>query len=1463
MKNFLDDLLIYSDTWEEHLLHIRIVLERLRTAGLRLVATKCFWGRPEVLFLGVILSGGSTRPNPKLVTAVNEFPRPTTVKQLQGFLGMCNFFRNYICEFAHIAVPLYDLVKGPAATARKGSAPKSITQQWDDTHEAAFLRLKRALADAPTLTQPDWEEIFYLHTDYSGTAIGAVLTQVDPDGHHRPIGFASRVLSKAEKNYSATEGECLALMWGVEFFRHYLHGHHFHIYTDAQALQFLLGGQAAKSSNRKHHRWLAELQSYDFDIEHKPGTDNIVPDVLSRCLATRIARGRGATPPTSATLAASLATLEFTLHSRAATWHGIQPSIGSPSEPGALHSELAASYLIAMDRQPNHPLPEAAVRAIERESGRPTRQPTTLDARSASLSAMLADGTSDLLLVLPDVADLAYHTTDNAWVSHLAHCDILRVIAPADPAGVPYIVVARAAYLGSRPVDVSRLPTVTDIPVRPLEPERPIHLMELCGGIATFLEACLRNGLSVSRYTYSDASSMARQAAHRRITRLQRRYPRQLPAAAIEEWTSVSQDVHQITAPQLASLPPVDLLAAGPPCQPFSQAGNRKGFLRKDAWVFPEVIRIARQIFEAQGYLSYVIENVKGAVDNTYVRHMVGDPVFGRAELHGSGARRDTLFWTNLGDRDSIQAHLDVPTGHRPAALILREHGWSPEWQLHAGSPEFLNKFVSYPGSYAHRMKPDGVTPGPAMLWHAPSKTYREAPARMREHLMSLSGDDTAVPTFTDRHRCELIGASIDPNLATALIAGGILTRPPIMASSVGVLATHRCCGGCAYVRPGRPLHTACLFECRCCTATHAALQARPPAVLAVTAAAPEFKSLRPPPTCHHCLSAGSPESLVACAGCHRWSHLQCLTPPRSTAPSGDFFCPACDPLGISGLTELFYKDTPLRYTDTDPYQDIALLDALDGDMPETPTEQRRVAKRMATHRRHPLLPHWLQYRRGSHAPWVTCPPIEYRLDLVRCYHEHAGHPGHASLYHSMRKLFWWPDLRRDVRDYTRSCDNCQRATSLAAPLKDPQPFDLYGPFQHILMDSCGPFLLPPERPPGSAKAKTEKSAKSAVPASKDSASPAPPPARKAWILVIVDYFTKVAEFAILYEHSASAVASAAYEHWISRYPRPIKWTTDCGTENLGAFAALCKSLGILHITTAVFNPTANGGAERLVGTIKHMLQRLVGTHLESWPRMLPLARGAYMRHVHSATGVSPMEMALGIGDPAIPPLSPALLAAYVSVITGLPEGISASGSKSDRISGFDIKSNRIISAAVADILQFTPDLDAVLQPVYAIDPPDPTAILRHVESSADHRASLHSRARHSLMRAQAGHRLRHHRLLQQRHVPPVYEVRPDDYVLITARNPQGLRPKMQGPFKVLRVTSQGNVFIQSAPSRPGKPAPQWSVRADRVVPYRFAHHTNVSHPSVGTACILPPSRLPQPTTSDFFYLFYASASTA
>ena len=150
--------------------------------------------------------------------------------------------------------------------------------------------------------------------------------------------------------------------------------------------------------------------------------------------------------------------------------------------------------------------------------------------------------------------------------------------------------------------------------------------------------------------------------------------------------------------------------------------------------------------------------------------------------------------------------------------------------------------------------------------------------------------------------------------------------------------------------------------------------------------------------------------------------------------------------------------------------------------------------------------------------------------------------------------------------------------------------------------------------------------------------------------------------------------------------------------------------------------------------------------------------------------------MALGIGDPAIPPLSTALLAARASVIPGFPDAISAADFSSGRTSDLDTESEGIVSEAVADILQFMPDLDTV----YAIDPPDSTAILRHVESSADHRASLHSRAHHSLMRAQAGHRLRHHHLLQQRHVPPVYEVRgPGDYVHVTTRNPQGLRPKI------------------------------------------------------------------------------------
>ncbi len=112
----------------------------------------------------------------------------------------------------------------------------------------------------PCLIQPDFSNEFYLHTDASGTTLGAVLTQQDSDGCHQAIGYAGRILSDVERRYSAAESECLAVAWAVEHFRPWLHGHNFHLFLDHSALQYLLGGAAARNTNREHHRWIAELQ---------------------------------------------------------------------------------------------------------------------------------------------------------------------------------------------------------------------------------------------------------------------------------------------------------------------------------------------------------------------------------------------------------------------------------------------------------------------------------------------------------------------------------------------------------------------------------------------------------------------------------------------------------------------------------------------------------------------------------------------------------------------------------------------------------------------------------------------------------------------------------------------------------------------------------------------------------------------------------------------------------------------------------------------------------------------------------------------------------------------------------------------------------------------------------------------------------------------------------------------------
>ena len=259
---YLDDVIIYSRSFDEHLEHLNRVFAKIRTAGLKLQPNKCAFARTQVRYLGHIVSREGIEPDPEKVRAIREFPRPSNISDLRRFLGMASYYRRFIEEFAEIAQPLHALTE------------KDRPFQWCPTCEEAFQRLLRCLSSTPILGYPDFHQQFVVETDASNMGLGAVLRQ-----GQTVIEYASRTLNKAERNYSATEKECLGVVWALQKFAMYLEGSHFKVITDHKPLTYLL---SLKEPRGKLARWRVELDTFDFEIAHRPGKLMTVPDALSR-----------------------------------------------------------------------------------------------------------------------------------------------------------------------------------------------------------------------------------------------------------------------------------------------------------------------------------------------------------------------------------------------------------------------------------------------------------------------------------------------------------------------------------------------------------------------------------------------------------------------------------------------------------------------------------------------------------------------------------------------------------------------------------------------------------------------------------------------------------------------------------------------------------------------------------------------------------------------------------------------------------------------------------------------------------------------------------------------------------------------------------------------------------------------------------------------------------------------------
>jgi len=251
--NYLDDFIIYSQTYTEHIQRIDQILRLLTDHNIKLKRSKCHFAQSEVTYLGHVVSHNSVKPSAEKIAAVTQFPVPDTLRKVRSFLGLTGYYRRFILDFSQKSRPLTILTR------------KDTPFTWGPTQQKAFDTLKQAITEPPVLALYDPTKPCILYTDASKIGIGATLAQLGEDGVEHVIEYYSKRLSTHRENYTASELECLAIVESIEHFEVYLN-HKFKVITDHSALQWLL--TLKKPKGRLYH-WSVKLSTFSFEVIHR------------------------------------------------------------------------------------------------------------------------------------------------------------------------------------------------------------------------------------------------------------------------------------------------------------------------------------------------------------------------------------------------------------------------------------------------------------------------------------------------------------------------------------------------------------------------------------------------------------------------------------------------------------------------------------------------------------------------------------------------------------------------------------------------------------------------------------------------------------------------------------------------------------------------------------------------------------------------------------------------------------------------------------------------------------------------------------------------------------------------------------------------------------------------------------------------------------------------------------------